>query len=174
MRYDAEVNRARIIAVARHALAQDPNLTLKPIAELAGVGPGTVYRHFPSREHLLLTLYTGEVEALLDTASLLVRHEPREALRRWLEQLAAHGRTGSAASQAVRAALQSHGPHSARVRGALDELLAACRKAEQLRTDVTSGEVLVLMSYVWNTCGEPVGDRVLNIVMDGLCRDPRL
>ena len=173
MRCDAGVNRARIIAVARQALAHDPDLAFKPIATLAGVGPGTVYRHFPTREHLLLTVYRGEVEALLDTAALLARHEPRAALRRWLERLAAHGRIGSASSQAVRAALELEGPYSARARAALDGLLAAGRKANRLRADVTSREVLLLMSYVWNTCGksghEPVGTRVLDIVKDGLC-----
>ncbi|GHB13384.1 TetR family transcriptional regulator [Streptomyces tendae] len=176
MRCDAEMNRARILAVARQALAQDPDLALKPLAKLAEVGSGTVYRHFPTREVLLLAVYQSEVEALLDTAALLGRHDPAAALRLWLERLAAHGRTGSAASQAMRVALQSQGPYSARARAAVDELLAAARKAGRLRADITSGEVLLLMSYVWNTGGEPghepVGSRVLDVVMDGLCAGP--
>ncbi|WP_399896024.1 TetR/AcrR family transcriptional regulator [Streptomyces sp. BBFR51] len=178
MRYDAEVNRARIIAVAREALGQDPDATLKPIAKLAGVGPGTVYRHFPTREHLLLTVYRSEIETLLDTAPLRARQEPRAALRRWLERLAAHGRTGSAASQAVRAATRAdpENPYYARVRLVLTELMLACRAAKQLRGDVTAGEVLLLMSYVWNLGGgsdrEHTACRVLDIVMDGLCPGP--
>ncbi|MFE7752049.1 TetR/AcrR family transcriptional regulator [Streptomyces sp. NPDC057428] len=175
MRCDAEANRARIIAVAREALSQDPDATLKPIAKLAGVGPGTVYRHFPTREDLLVTVYRSEVEALLDTAPLIARQDPRAALRHWLERLAAHGRTGSAASQAVRAATRAdpENPYYTRIRLVLTELMAACRTAKQLRSDVTAGEVLLLMSYVWNLDGssdpEHTACRVLDIVMDGLC-----
>ncbi|MGW7572248.1 TetR/AcrR family transcriptional regulator, partial [Streptomyces tendae] len=178
MRADAEVNRARIVATAREAFCQDPEVTLKPIAKLAGVGPGTVYRHFPTREHLLLTVYRSEVEALLDTAPLLARLEPRAALRSWLERLATHGRTSSAASQAVRAATRADpdNPYYTPIRLVLTELLTACGAAKQLRRGVTAREVLLLMSYVWDLGGdsdrERTACRVLDIVMAGLCPCP--
>src|ERR1022692_3096692 len=70
MRSDAEQNRARILAVARAALAESGEATLSSIAKLAGVGQGTMYRHFPTREVLLLAVDRQDVDA--DEVLLLV------------------------------------------------------------------------------------------------------
>jgi AcrR family transcriptional regulator len=78
MRSDAEQNRARILEVARTALSASSDATLNSIAKLAGVGQGTMYRHFPSREALLLAVYRRDVQAVIDAApALLAAYPPR-------------------------------------------------------------------------------------------------
>lgn len=90
-RSDAQQNRARILSVAREALTEDGNASLNSIAKRAGVGPGTLYRHFPSREALVLEVFRSEVQKLVDWApELLLTEPPLEALRRWFERLAAY------------------------------------------------------------------------------------
>src|ERR1700749_2255708 len=91
MRADAEQNRARILAAATAALAESSDATLSSIARRAGVGQGTMYRHFPSREDLLLAVYRQDVQAVIDAApTLLARYPPDEALRRWFDRLGSY------------------------------------------------------------------------------------
>jgi AcrR family transcriptional regulator len=68
-RSDALRNRERILSVAYAAFSDDPDVSLNTIAKLAGVGPGTLYRHFPSREDLILALYQHEVQAVVDSVA---------------------------------------------------------------------------------------------------------
>src|SRR5882757_859894 len=75
LRADAQHNRDRILEVARDAFAASGEVSLNSIAKKAGVGPGTLYRHFPSREALLLAEYS-----------------PLRALRLWFDRLAYYGR----------------------------------------------------------------------------------
>ncbi len=70
-------NRDRILDVARDALAADPAASLNSFAKMAGVGAGTLYRHFPSRESLVLGVYRKEIDVLVALAQkLLARHPP--------------------------------------------------------------------------------------------------
>ena len=72
MRSDAEQNRARILEAARTALAESADASLNSIAKLAGVGPGTLYRHFPNREALMLAVYREDVRQLVEAAPALL------------------------------------------------------------------------------------------------------
>jgi AcrR family transcriptional regulator len=82
LRADARANRDRILDVARDALATDPAASLNSIAKAAGVGAGTLYRHFPSRESLVLGVYRKEIDTLVALAPvLLARHPPLQAFR---------------------------------------------------------------------------------------------
>src|SRR5258708_2816426 len=91
-RADAMNNRARIIAAARAAIADD-GISLREIARRAGVGQGTLYRHFPTRQDLLAAVYRDEVRALSAAApALLAEYEPLEALAHWLDCVAAYAR----------------------------------------------------------------------------------
>ncbi len=77
LRADARANRDRILEVAHEGFTADPNASLNSIAKTAGVGAGTLYRHFPSRESLVLAMYRKEVEALTALApALLSKHRP--------------------------------------------------------------------------------------------------
>src|SRR6202142_608779 len=85
-RADAQRNRERILNVAKQAFARDgANASLDDIAKQAGVGPGTLYRHFPTREELLQTVYRSELEKLAAAEQKFPQTMPPiEALRAWL------------------------------------------------------------------------------------------
>ncbi|MFI6701267.1 TetR/AcrR family transcriptional regulator [Streptomyces sp. NPDC050509] len=174
-RSDAEDNRARIIEIARTTFTGSPDATLQSIAKTAGVGQGTMYRHFANREALLLAVYRHDVEALIDAAPrLLEEHEPLEALRRWFDQLAAYGRIKHGASLAIEAATRADlgSQYYPPVIAALDQLLTACKAAERLRADADADEVLLLVSFLWRTDSGPDWQErtghMLAIVIDGL------
>ncbi|MFI7387229.1 TetR/AcrR family transcriptional regulator [Streptomyces sp. NPDC049813] len=172
-RADAEDNRARIIETASATLTGSPGATLQSIAKAAGVGQGTMYRHFPNREALLLAVFRADVDALVDAAPrLLAEHAPVDALRLWLDRLAVYGHGRHAASQAVAAAARGS-RFCPPVAGALEQVLAACAAAGRLRPGTHADEVLLLVSFLWQADGEPVGRestaRMLSIVIDGLC-----
>jgi AcrR family transcriptional regulator len=85
-RADAQRNRERILEVAKQAFTRaGPNASLDDIAKEAGVGPGTLYRHFPTREELLEAVYRTEVEKLAAAAQRFAETMPAvEALRAWM------------------------------------------------------------------------------------------
>jgi AcrR family transcriptional regulator len=175
-RSDAQDNQARIVDVARVAFTDSPDATLQSIAKAAGVGQGTIYRHFANREALLLAVYREDVEALIDAAPRLLRERPRpiDALRLWLTQLAAYGRIKHGASLAVEAATSAElgSQYYPPVIAALDRLLSAGKAAHQLREDVDADEVLLLVSFLWKVDTGPGWkkrtQRLLAVVLDGL------
>ena len=85
-RCDAQRNRERILEVARQAFSRSgANASLDDIARKAGVGPGTLYRHFPAREELLVAVYRSEIEKLAAAQKKFAGElPPVEALRAWL------------------------------------------------------------------------------------------
>jgi AcrR family transcriptional regulator len=174
MRCDAARSHARVIGSAREAFAHTPDATLKAVARGAGVGQGTVHRHFPTPDHLLLTVREDTIEELADAAALLLeRHEPIRALRLWLERLASYGTLGTASARAVAAVTRTDagGPAYARICRALEGLLGACRTGRRSRQDVSVHEVLLPMSYAWvqgGQCASPGRRDALDILMDGL------
>jgi AcrR family transcriptional regulator len=176
-RADAVVNRARIVEVASEALAADSSTSLNQIAKKAGVGPGTLYRHFPTRQALLLEVYRREVQRLAETApELLAQHSPIVALRQWLDYLAEYGMTKIGLGDALYSATvthdgladESYGP----VIGALSSLLQANAQAGTIRADADADDVLLLMGFLWRI--DPAGDwrarasRMIDLVFDGL------
>ncbi len=101
-RADFTRNRERILTAARAALAETSDASLSAIAKAAGVGFGTLYRHFATREALVLTLYHSEMQRLVDRApELLQAHEPLDALRLWLQEVARPARRPSPDGRAV-------------------------------------------------------------------------
>lgn len=85
-RADAQRNRERILEVAKKEFTRSgANASLEEIAKKAGVGPGTLYRHFPTREELLVAVYRSEIEKLASAGPKLADTlPPVEALRAWL------------------------------------------------------------------------------------------
>ena len=85
-RADAQRNRERVLEVAKQEFTRvGANASLEDIAKRAGVGPGTLYRHFPTREDLLVAVYRSEMEKLAAAERTLVDSKsPVEALRAWL------------------------------------------------------------------------------------------
>jgi AcrR family transcriptional regulator len=175
MRADAEQNRERILEVARAALKASSDASLQSIAKAAGVGQGTLYRHFPSREALLIAVYRHDLDELVDAAPVLLReHMPEEALRRWFERLAAYGRIKHGVAQAVEAATRADlsGAYYEPVCGAITSLLDAGKAAGALREDVDAEDVLLLVGFLWRHdfgAEREVRTRhLLSVVLDGL------
>ena len=88
LRADASRNREKLLAIAAAVFAEHGvDASLEEIARRAGVGIGTLYRHFPTREHLVEVLYRREVEALAAAAEDLARrHPPDVALAEWMQR----------------------------------------------------------------------------------------
>ena len=129
LRADAQQNRDRILEAAREAFAASGDASLNSIAKKAGVGPGTLYRHFPNREALVLAVYRYDLQKLADSAAeLLAEHEPPRALRLWFDRLAYYGMSKHGLADVLHAATsdglagETYGP----VIGAITLLLTAC------------------------------------------------
>ncbi|WP_329139953.1 TetR/AcrR family transcriptional regulator [Streptomyces sp. NBC_01476] len=174
-RSDARRNRAHILAVAREILTEDGHASLNSIAKQAGVGPGTLYRHFPSREALVLEVFRAEVQKLVDWAPELLRTEtPPRALRLWFERLAGYIRIkrglGDALTTAVHDAVthETHGP----VTDAIRVLLDAGERDGTIRPGLDPDDVLLLMGCVWRVPPGPAGarqaQRLLDLSLEGI------
>ncbi|MFD3535688.1 TetR/AcrR family transcriptional regulator [Streptomyces sp. NPDC058664] len=107
-RTDARLNRDRLVAAAHEEFAASgPGASLNRIAQRAGVGPGTLYRHFPNRQALLAAVLTDRIGRLCAQADALPDTEgPDEALARWLGALLEHARL----NQGMGSALMVEGP----------------------------------------------------------------
>lgn len=173
-RADARRNRERIVDVARDLVRQPGELKLNAVAKACGIGQGTLYRHFPTREDLLAEVYRHEVEELVATAPrLLATHQPLDALAVWFDRVAAYARIKRDVFAAVEAAtgrdLAAHslGPIGA----AVERLLAAGRAAGSIRADVEARDVIVLIGWLSrldDTELDTRGPRLLSILVDGL------
>ncbi|MEO3857399.1 TetR/AcrR family transcriptional regulator [Acrocarpospora sp. B8E8] len=178
-RKDALGNRERILTVARDALAASTSASLTAIAKQAGVGIGTLYRHFPTRESLILELYRHDIQQLIDLApTLLESHPPLAALRRWFEEVARYGRLKYGVAEVVHAATN----------GGLDDeyyqpfvdaiavLLNAGSAAGSLKPDLVPEDVLLQLSVLWRIDpardGEARAARILTLIIDGLLAKP--
>src|SRR6201991_4615471 len=104
-RSDALKNREAILQVAHEVFAESGDASLNSIAKRAEIGPGTLYRHFPTRETLVLAVYRAELEDLVERAAELLRREPPlTALRMYFERLAGYIRIKRGLGDALSAA----------------------------------------------------------------------
>ena len=178
LRADAQLNRDRILEVSREVFAASSDASLNSIAKKAGVGPGTLYRHFPNREALVLAVYRHEVQQLADLApQLLEEHPPLVALRLWFDRLAYYGKIKHSLADVLHAATsdglvgETYGP----VIGAITLLLHACEETGTLRSGIDADDVLLMVGFLWRL--DPSNDwearasRMLDLVMDGLRAD---
>jgi AcrR family transcriptional regulator len=175
MRADALLNRERILAVAYPAFADDPLVSLNSIAKLAGVGAGTLYRHFPTREDLLLAVYRQEVQSLVEAVpGILAEYPPLEALRVWFLRLADLVRVKHGLGEALQTAAAQDVVNEtyAPVTAAIGVLLAACEAAGDVRPGLEPADVLLLMGFLWRVGpgdgGEDQARRVLDLAIGGL------
>lgn len=181
-RADARRNRERLVDVARRAFAAgDAKVTLDAIAREAGVGIGTLYRHFPSREALIEAVYRAEQSRLAESAAgLLARHEPADALRAWMDRFADYVATKREMADALRVVIASGAVTASesreRLSAAVATMLDAGAAAGTLRADVRAEDVVASLVGVFLACGRPdqraQAGRMLDLLMDGLRRIP--
>jgi AcrR family transcriptional regulator len=174
-RADARRNYDKVLAAAREAFAEGGESTaLEEIARRAGVGIGTLYRHFPNRQALLEALYVDEVEAVSRSAAEFDGGDPWEALYGWLQRVVAYIGTKRALAAELFNYLDKDAALFSTSREALyaagEPLLTRAQEAGAVRSDVAIGDVIQLVMSVAKL---PTGDRaqvehLLRIALDGL------
>ncbi|MGN8245782.1 TetR/AcrR family transcriptional regulator [Cellulomonas soli] len=177
-RADAQRNREKLLAVAVVALAEDGDVPLETIAARAGVGIGTLYRHFPQRNALVEAAYRQEVQQLCDAApALLAPDRPAvESLREWMGRFVRYAATKRGMGAALRSAVGTDSPLFGETRdrivGALALLLQAGADDGTIRQDMGAEDVMRAMGAVWSVGAGPEWDeqvrRLLDLVVDGL------
>ena len=178
LRADARRNRDRLLSVAVRAFSQDgPDVTLDAIARDAGVGIGTLYRHFPTREALIEAAYRSELARLCDAVPDLLRDmPPDEATRAWMDRYIEYMTTKRGMADALRVVIASGGTPYAQSRDrlitAITSLLQAGAASGTLRADIEPADVLASLSGISLAAGEPAqraqARRLLDLLMDGL------
>lgn len=178
LRADARRNRDRLLEVAVQAFSEEgPDVTLDAIAKDAGVGIGTLYRHFPTREALIEAAYRNELTRLCDAVpKLLAALPPDQAARAWMDRFIDYIATKHGMADALRAVISSGGNPFARslelLVDAITTLLAAGAAAGTVRSDIAPADVLWSISGVALAAGAPEqreqASRLLDLLMDGL------
>jgi AcrR family transcriptional regulator len=177
VRADARRNIDGLLQAAKTVFAKSGvDAPVREIAEKAGVGVGTVYRHFPQRSDLIAAVFRREIDACADAAPVLAaEHGPGEALARWMQRYAVF----IAAKRGLATALHSGDPaydalpayFEQRLRPAVRTLLAAAASAGAVRADVEPSE---LLSAVASLCMQAREDRpgqaerMVALLVDGL------
>ena len=177
LRADAARNRARLVHAAREAFAETEDgstVSMEAVAKRAGVGIGTLYRHFPTRVELLEAVYRERVDELREQADTLVAEkDPWDALAAWLELFVASAASKRAIFAELVAAVGRDSELLTHSRAVLNEivteLVTSAQQAGQARADVTAADVLSLVSGCSMLQLAPgQAERVLRVVLDGL------
>lgn len=177
VRADAQRNIVAVVDAAKAVFAESGvDAPVREIASRAGVGVGTVYRHFPQRSDLVVAVFQKEIDACAGAADHLgAAYEPDEALARWLRRYT----TLIATKRGLAAALHSGdsafdalpGYFDQRMEPALSSLLDAAATAGRIRADVAPGDVLrAVGSLCLPADAESSGhaDRMVDLLLDGL------
>ncbi|WP_067966882.1 TetR/AcrR family transcriptional regulator [Mycolicibacter icosiumassiliensis] len=175
-RSDARRNRERLLSAAAAAFgASDGSpVPLESVARDAGVGIGTLYRHFPNREALVEAVYRAELGDVAAVAEqLLTRHPPKVALRRWMDRYAGFVAAKRGMAESLRVIVESGAmqPNETRERivGAVDLVLRAGAQDGSLRADVRADDVVSSLIGIFLTSGssEQTG-RLLDLLVAGV------
>lgn len=153
-RADSQRNRARLLEVASRMFAErGADVPFAEIAQAAGVGVGTIYRHFPERKDLIEAAYRSEVDAVCDAVpALLAETSPEGALRTWMGRFIEYMTRKHGMSDALRVVVSSGSDPFARSREKLDEavaiLLEATEAAGVTRSGIEPDDVLLMLSGI--------------------------
>ena len=178
LRADAQRNRDRLVEVAAQMFASDGvDASLEEIAKRAGVGIGTLYRHFPTREHLVEVVYRREVEGLCHAAEDLAREHPADvALELWMQRFVDYIATKRGLATSLRLLLTTNSTlfsdTSGRVSGAMRGLVEAAAAAGKIRADVDASDVMHALGGIYSAPNTPDwrerSGRLVKLLMDGL------
>jgi AcrR family transcriptional regulator len=172
LRSDAQRNRDDLLAVAVRAFTKDANASLEGIARAAGVGIGTLYRHYPTREALVEAAYRSEIKKLCDAApALLEQHPPDVALARFLDRFIDDMLTKRGMVEAMLAVIAGNdtplNQSLAMISAAVAPFIEAGKAEGVLRDDVTVDDFITLKGAVV-FAGPERGRRLAAILLDGL------
>ncbi|WP_236240265.1 TetR/AcrR family transcriptional regulator [Streptomyces sp. CC228A] len=179
MRADARRNHERLLRVARAAFAeQGADAALEEVARRAGVGIGTLYRHFPNRHALLNAVFQDALAALLARSRELAdTEEPCTALVEWLRAIVTHAGEYRGLARALMSAPYEPGSAlsqcSEPLRAAGERLLVRAQEAGAVRADVSIGDLMQLTNAIAlaaeQDAGDPeLADRLLTLTLRGL------
>ncbi|MFE5873372.1 TetR/AcrR family transcriptional regulator [Streptomyces roseifaciens] len=183
MRADARRNYERLLTEARTAFTEHgTEASLEDIARRAGVGIGTLYRHFPNRTALMSAVFQGEVDGLLARSrELLASPEPCRALVDWLRACVAHASTYRGLSRALLAAQADEASAMSRcslpLREAGSVLLARAQTAGAVRAGIDIADVMQLTNAISLAAEQSpddpqLPDRLLSLTLQGLAAKP--
>ena len=173
-RADARVNHEKLVASARTLFTEkSTSAPLEEVAERAGVGIGTLYRHFPTRQALLEAVYVDEVEAMARAAADLAALPPWDALSQWLHQYVGFAAT----KRALNEALMETDPDSnvlltcrTAIVNAGTTLLERAQRAGVVRADTNVVDVVRMVGGIALVPTEDPAqkERLLELALDGL------
>jgi AcrR family transcriptional regulator len=181
-RADAERNRLRLLEAAQAAFSagREP-VTLEQVARDAGVGIGTLYRHFPTREALVEAVYWKEVAALCASAAdLLATLSPERALRAWMDRFADYVAAKREMADAIRAILaagtisisQARGEMTAAVGGILEAGVADGSLRDDVRPEDVVAMIVGCFSATSAIGGREQLERMFDLLMTAVRRPP--
>ena len=160
-RADAQRNRERILEVAKDAFTRSgANVSLDDVARQAGIGPGTLYRHFPTREALLEAVYRTEVEKLAAAERRFAAEmSPVDALRAWMllfvDYIAAKQIIAPALNTLIADPSKLFESSSAQIKGAIQALVDKAIQSGDIRPDLAPLDLLRALVGVSNVAFGP-------------------
>lgn len=178
LRADARRNRDKLIEVAATAFAENGvETSLEDIARKAGVGIGTLYRHFPTREHLVEVVYQRELQILADAAEELALSEAADvALEQWMRRFVNYMATKRGMASSLKIIASSNSAMFAegfgRIRSSFDKLLTAAQDQNLIRKDIGQADLMHAMSSIYSIPDTPEwresANRLIGLLMDGM------
>lgn len=177
LRADAQRNRAHLIETAVEAFASGRAVSLDAIARRAGVGSGTLYRHFPTREDLVEEVYRDQMRPLREAAvSLLADHAPPRALHLWMLTFAQWVADRRGVGEALVAMSSSgrfgDGPVCDEVLRILQMLLDAGTASDAFHDDIVAADIGGMLAGLLSVAGAPEQrdqlDRMISVLVAGL------
>ena len=181
-RADATRNREQLLDVATRLFASaGTEPSMRAIANEAGVGIATLYRHFPTRESLVDAVYQDQVSRLTVGAhELLVQFDPPAALRRWMDLFGDWIATKNGMLDTLLAMVESgeiaHAHTRTELLAAIDNILEAGRTTGQLRADVPAEDIAAALIGIFTVASSPdhsaLAARLLDLLMEGLRPSP--
>jgi AcrR family transcriptional regulator len=178
IRADAARNRDSLLATATRAFAKsEVEPSMRALAREAGVGVGTLYRHFPTRESLVDAVYQDQVQRLTQGArKLLAKHTPAVALRCWMDLFAEWLATKRGMLRTLLLMIDSGTIEQAHTRAellsAITTMLDAGRAAGDIRSDANAEDIAASLMGIFTVAGgegqQAQSKRLLDLLMDGL------
>jgi AcrR family transcriptional regulator len=176
-RADALRNRSQLLATAKTAFAENAETSLEEIARTAGVGIGTLYRHFPTRDDLIAAVYRNETDQLAEAATTLSQtHAPVEALREWMlvfiDYIAAKHGMYPALNSLASGTSDLYAASGEKLRQSIGMLTARAVESGAIRLDIDPLDLLRAVAAVANSSAgadwKAAAGRLVDILIAGL------